>query len=267
MKRILNYPGSKWRIAKWIVDNMPSHQSYLEPYFGSGAVFFNKQKSLVETINDLDGRIVNLFRIMRERPDELAFLIKNTPYARDEFENSLSVSSDSLEDARRMLVRCWFAIGGKTSSKSGFRKLVSPNGPYVVQDWAKMPMTISEAGSRLKEAQIENMDALALIEQSARPEVLIYADPPYLPSTRSSKHYEHEYIESDHRDMLEVLKSHPGPVILSGYDSDLYRDILHDWQVKKIQVTALQGAKRQEVLFINPAATGNGQLNLFEEVE
>ena len=71
MKPVLKYPGSKWRLAEWIVSLMPPHKSYLEPFFGSGAVFFKKPPSRIETINDLDGEIINLFRCIREQPEEL----------------------------------------------------------------------------------------------------------------------------------------------------------------------------------------------------
>ncbi|MBC1209494.1 DNA adenine methylase [Listeria booriae] len=265
MKRILNYPGSKWRLASWIIDHMPEHNTYLEPFFGSGAVFFNKQKSAVETINDIDGRIVNLFQVMRDQPQELARVVLNTPYARNEYDLSLVSAGEPLEDARRMMVRCWFAIGGKTSSKSGFRKLISDNGPYVVQDWNKMPNAIIEAGARLKGAQIEKLDALDLIQQHNRADVLIYADPPYLNETRSSKHYKNEYTDQNHSDLLDVLLDHQGPVILSGYDSEMYKKALKDWTIECKGVNALNGSKRTEILFINPiAAQYTNQLNLFE---
>lgn len=83
--RILHYPGSKWSMADWIIDHMPEHSTYLEPFFGSGAVLFNKTPSRLETINDLDGEVVNLFRVIRDTPDELARAVHWTPYARDEF--------------------------------------------------------------------------------------------------------------------------------------------------------------------------------------
>lgn len=62
LRAVLKYPGSKWRIAEWIVEQIPPHHSYIEPYFGSGAVFFKKQPSNIETINDLDDDVVNLLR-------------------------------------------------------------------------------------------------------------------------------------------------------------------------------------------------------------
>ncbi len=73
--RILHYPGSKWSMADWIISNMPQHSMYLEPFFGSGAVFFNKQPSNIETINDLDEQVVNLFREIRIHANELARMI------------------------------------------------------------------------------------------------------------------------------------------------------------------------------------------------
>ncbi|MBQ3215733.1 MAG: DNA adenine methylase, partial [Oscillospiraceae bacterium] len=68
MTALINYPGSKWGMAKEIVSLMPSHRSYLEPYFGSGAVLFNKPPSAIETINDIDGEVVNFFEILRKLP-------------------------------------------------------------------------------------------------------------------------------------------------------------------------------------------------------
>src|SRR5690606_6650859 len=107
--RILHYPGSKWSMAEWIIDHMPPHQTYLEPFFGSGAVFFTKPPSALETINDIDGDVVNLFRVIRDRPDELARLVDWTPYSREEYYNPYQTGGglDDLERARRFLVRCW----------------------------------------------------------------------------------------------------------------------------------------------------------------
>ncbi|WP_282433525.1 DNA adenine methylase [Desulfosporosinus metallidurans] len=68
---MLHYPGSKWSMTDWIISNMPDHKTYLEPFFGSGAFLFNKGRSKNETVNDIDGNVVNLFRVIRERRNEL----------------------------------------------------------------------------------------------------------------------------------------------------------------------------------------------------
>ena len=84
MSTVLKYPGSKWSTAQWIISNFPPRyekMTYLEPFFGSGAIFFNKNRSSVETINDLDSGVVNLFKVIREHPEELARLVDFTPWS------------------------------------------------------------------------------------------------------------------------------------------------------------------------------------------
>ncbi|MBC1376812.1 DNA adenine methylase, partial [Listeria sp. FSL L7-1699] len=128
MKRILNYPGSKWNIASWIIENMPDHEVYLEPYFGSGAVFFNKHASKIETINDIDSRVVNLFQVIRDRTEELCQAVEFTPLSREEQQKSFFDDGDDVERARRFLVRCWQSIGAKTSDRTGWRSSISKRG-------------------------------------------------------------------------------------------------------------------------------------------
>lgn len=118
---VLKYPGAKWSIAKWILGFIPEHDVYLEPFFGSGAVFFNKRPARIETINDIGSDVVNLFRVIRTKTDELAALIEMTPWARDEYLESYYKTGDELEDARRFLVRCWQAYGTRTGGGTGWR--------------------------------------------------------------------------------------------------------------------------------------------------
>ncbi|WP_371811496.1 DNA adenine methylase [Sporosarcina sp. Te-1] len=93
---------------------MPEHKTYLEPFFGSGAVFFNKEPVKVEIINDIDGDVVNLFRVIRDKPMELARGLQWTPYSREEYMDSHLKVKDDIERARRFLVRCWQSIRVKT---------------------------------------------------------------------------------------------------------------------------------------------------------
>lgn len=153
----------------------------------------------------------------------------------------------------------------KNRFKSGWRCLISSNGPHVVSDWNRIPDRIKLVSNRLKNTQIECFNALDLIQRYNRPEVLIYADPPYMNETRTSKHYQHEMELDEHVTLLEVLNDHKGPVLLSGYTHDLYINRLKDWIHIKKDSTALGGAKRIESLWLNPiAAEQMKQLNLFE---
>lgn len=107
MKSILKYPGAKNRLASWICEYIPKHDVYVEPFAGSLAVFFNKQRSHIETVNDIDEEIVNFFRILRDRSDELERAIEFTPFSRSEYKAAYEPSYNDLERARRILDGIW----------------------------------------------------------------------------------------------------------------------------------------------------------------
>jgi DNA adenine methylase len=256
---VLRYPGAKWRIADWIISYLPPHTHYLEPYFGSGAVFFNKPSSKVETINDIDDQVVNLFRVLREQPDELARLIEFTPWSRQEYYESYTPADNSLESARRYLVRCCQSHGSMLSGKTGWKNDVSGlPGSATATVWRLVPKRILVMASRLKRAQIENLPALEVIERHKSPAVLIYADPPYIIKTRSGELYAHEMTDADHEELLEVLDKHPGPVLLSGYANPMYDERLKHWDRVTKKAMAEKGKERTEVLWINPQGRRQG---------
>jgi DNA adenine methylase len=269
---VLKYPGSKWNIADWIVQHMPAHTTYLEPYFGSGAVLFNKSRSSIETINDIDGDISNLFTVIRDNPEELAYKIDFTPWDRREYENILTSakdkisfihSGDNIEDARRFLVRCWMAFGAKTSDRTSWSHNVLEQSSGIAMRWNRIPNSILSIAIRLKGVQIENRPAIDLIKKYNGPDILIYADPPYLLSTRSRRLYKNEMTINDHIELISVLKKHSGPVLISGYPSDLYDTELKKWGRQTIFATTEKGKTRQEVLWLNQVAASrvNGVLD------
>ncbi|MFD1548164.1 DNA adenine methylase [Levilactobacillus fuyuanensis] len=256
MKRILNYPGSKWAMADFIISLMPPHTTYVEPYFGSGAVFFNKTKSKVETINDLDSRVVNFFKVCRDRPEELARAIELTPLSREEHELAYEPSDDPIEDARRFMVRSWQAIGGKTSDHTGWRSNIDKIGGKV-GEWNQLDERILAVADRLKDAQIEHQPALQILDRYNRPGVLAYVDPPYLLSTRTKRHYAVEMTDADHEALLDTLVRFKGKVILSGYPSSMYDSYLCDWHKRYFEAHAEAGQRRQEVLWCNFEPAGS----------
>lgn len=264
MKPVLKYSGSKWGIAKWIVSNMPAHDTYLEPYFGSGAVFFNKAPSRSETLGDVDNRITNLFRVIRDKPGELATLVDMTPWSREEYYRSYELTGDEVEDARRFMIRCWMGFGSKTSDRVGWKNDVQGiNGAFTTRQWNALPEQIYIVTARLKNAQIENQPALQLIERYRYPSVLIYADPPYPLSTRSKRQYAYEMKDSDHIKLLDALDIHPGPVILSSYACPLYDNRLTHWVRRTIKGRAEGGRSREEVLWLNQTAAASIPSRLF----
>lgn len=255
MRAILKYPGAKWSIAKWIIDFIPKHHTYLEPYFGSGAILFNKNPSNIETVNDLDNNVYNLFKVVRECPDELARVIASTPFSRYEYDLTFEIESTEgeIERARRFLVQCWQGHGFRTNGyKVGWKNDVQGRErAYALSNWYRLPNWIMEVTERLKNVQIENRPAVEVIKRFKFKKVFIYADPPYLLDTRAGKQYNHEMNIADHIELLEILMKHPGPVIISGYQSELYDDMLDGWHKESIDALAEHGKKRKEVVWMN----------------
>jgi len=259
MNPILRYPGAKWRLADWIIDHFPPHTGYVEPFFGSGAVFFNKPKSTIETISDIDGAVVNFFKTCREKPDELAYAISLSPWSREEFQKSdfCKETTDDVEAARQFAVRCWQTFGARTCKKTGWRistgktKNCGPDNPAM---WQRLPEIVRQVASRLMDAQIENRPAVDVIKSNNGEQVLIYADPPYVKSTRTlnGDQYRFEMTDQQHVELLEALKKHKGMVLLSGYNNELYREMLPDWEFDTIATKSECGASRTECLWMNP---------------
>ena len=255
MRTVLRYPGSKQRIAPWIIGQMPKHHSYLEPYFGGGAILFNKEPSKIETINDLDDDVINLFLVIREKKEELIEKIVYTPYARVEYDNAFPENSEELTDvdrAKNFLIRSGMGHGFRLCEKCGWKKDVyGREAAYAVRYWNDLPEIITNVAHRLKMVQIEHKPAVELIKAFNHDNVLIYADPPYVLSTRSRKQYRHEMTDQDHVELLEVLLQHTGPVMLSGYDNSIYNTYLAGWKKESIPARAEKSLPRVESLWMN----------------
>ncbi len=255
MNAVVKYPGSKWSIADWIISHMPEHHTYIEPYLGSGAVLFKKRPSPIETVNDLDGMVTNLFQVIRERPEELARAVAATPFSRREYDATFeqSVPQEPIAKARHFLVQCWQGHGFRTNGyKVGWKNDVQGREKaYALSNWYRLPAWILDAAERLRKVQIENRPALEVIKRHRYPNVLIYADPPYVLGTRTGKQYKCEMTDSDHREMLQALLEHPGPVIISGYENAMYNEILQGWHKENINAQAEHGKSRVETIWVN----------------
>ena len=254
MKAVTKYPGSKWRLAPWIISFFPEHHSYLEPFFGSGAVLFNKPRSHIETVNDLDGNVVNLFDWIRKDPERLAHEIYWTPYSRQIYEDAFSgMPEDSFERAVNFYIRLNMGHGFRTTGeKVGWKNdIQGRERAYAARDWTRLPERIMQTAERLRGVQIENRQAVELIQKFNYKNVLIYADPPYVLSTRHGKQYRHEMDDRQQNDLLDVLLAHKGPVVLSGYDSKLYNSRLKSWYRYETTAYSQVCSKKKEVIWMN----------------
>lgn len=270
IKPVLRYPGAKWRIADWIVEQLPPHRGYVEPFAGSAAVLFRKPRAVVECINDLDVEIVNFFTMLRDQPETFARAVELTPYARSEYDLSFEPTDDPIERARRWLVRCTFSHAAKLGSISGMK--VGADGIRTgmatgcpARTWATWPDRLLAAADRFRGVQIEHRPAIDVIAGWNQRGTLLYCDPPYLTSTLASgddhdeagkwaRCYRHTMTDDDHAELLSALDRHPGPVVLSGYRNDLYDDRLNAWRRVERSARAYSNARRVECLWMNPVA-------------
>ena len=265
MKAIMKYPGSKWGTADWIISHFPEHHSYLEPFFGSGGVFFNKPRSNIETINDLDGDVVNLFEWIKDDPERLAHELYYTPYSREIYEAAYKKEpGSSLEKAVLFYIRLNMGHGFRTTGeKVGWKvDIQGREKAYAAADWCNIPEKIMEAAERLRGVQIENRPAVEVIKRFNFENVLIYCDPPYVLSTRCRKQYNKEMTDEDHEELLDALLAHKGPVVISGYRSELYEAKLGTWYQAEKENYAQNAQKRKEIIWCNRPVPEK-QLTLF----
>ena len=234
MRQVLKYPGSKWNIASSLVKLIPVHHSYVEPYFGSGALLFSKPISHIETVNDLDDEVVNLFRCIQNDSEHLARLVMTTPYSRQLYDETYAVNNLEYEPcvkALHFLIQCWQGHGFRTSGgKVGWKNDVQGRErAYALWNWYRLPEWIIEITERLRKVQIENRPALEVIERFNYENVFMYIDPPYVWNSRAGKQYRHEMTDADHEELLKEILQSKAKVMISGYETDMYDYFLSDW--------------------------------------
>lgn len=265
------YFGGKQTLAGRIVERLPPHRHYVEPFAGSLAVLLAKPRSEMETVNDLDGDLMLFFRVLRDRAEDLARVCALTPHARAEHEQSYERPDDlpDLERARRVWV-CLTQGRGGMLRRTGWRHFVDGAATGMPDYLACYVQRLLPAAARLAGVSLEARPALDLIQKYGRNEsVLLYVDPPYLGSTRIwGNQYRHELRSAgEHRELAEALRVARAQVVLSGYDSDLYADLYDGWDSVRLPSStgnAREGERgRVEVLWSNrPISTPT----LFDEV-
>jgi len=266
---LLRYFGGKWQMRHWIVDLLPPHDYYAEPFAGAASILLAKEPAPQgEIINDLNGDVVNLFRVMqsREQGDELIRRLEWTPFARAELEVSREQSSDPIERARRMLIRSFMGIevAGIESSKTGFRMgnvdlaRLDQEGKATfrncARDWENWKQAAGAIRNRLANVMIYERDAFEFIDLMDAPTCLLYVDPPYAHETRAQTRYAVEF--TDHARLVTRLLSCKAMVVLSGYVNSAYEPLeAAGWARKERKSRAnMSDDPRMECLWISPNA-------------
>ncbi|MEB3228626.1 MAG: DNA adenine methylase [Synechocystis sp.] len=230
--------GGKFNHLNWLLPLLPQATHYCEPFAGSAAVLLNRKPSPVETYNDIDGEVVNFFRVLRDQQEDLIQVIGLTPFSREELRLATEEPIDNLselERARRFFVRARQVRTGLAQTASAGRwaycKLTSRAGMAgAVSRWLGSVEGLSEIVQRLLRVQIENATAIEVIQRYDSEETLFYCDPPYPHDSRGDTHaYGYEMTDNDHRELAKVLTNIKGKVALSGYRCELLDELYKDW--------------------------------------
>ena len=279
LKPPFGYYGAKQRLASRIVAMLPPHNAWVEAFCGSAAVTFAKKPARIEVINDRHGEIVNLFDQLRRNHEELCRAVTLTPYAREEFLTARMAQPrlSRLERARRFLVAAMMTVNGTIGNSCGFSfssSFTRAGMEARVSRWNNLPERLAQVAERLRLVRVENRDARELLGMfSDRPATLVYLDPPYL--VKRDLDYvieanDHEF----HEELLELCCKARCMILLSSYDTPLYRKMLPakaGWRRKIIKThtrdTTGKDHVRTEVLwlnkhFVNAARAGKVPIHL-----
>lgn len=256
----VKWHGGKFYLCHRIIDQFTDHHTYVEPFGGAASVLLNKAPSQVEIYNDLDERITRLFRVLRDKGEELRTLLSLTPYSEIEFNDVEEPAENEVEQARRDFVRWRMSLGGRGTSFSFTLHRVRRQMADVVSGYLsiiddQLPNIIN----RLSSVQIVSRPAIDVINTWDSENTLFYCDPPYLPSTRhksSRSIYGYEMSKDEHVQLATKLNDCKGKVVVSGYPSSLYQKLFSGWRTAAFDIAnhAAGGkskARKQEVLWLN----------------
>lgn len=257
-----NYFGGKYQFLEELFPLFPKHFHFVELMSGSGAVILNKDSSKMDTMNDIDGNVVNFFKVLRDKPEEFIRILSLTPVSRQEYKSAWPIdeeNSSELEMARRFFVRCRMSFQGSGLVQStGFNACMATSQQGRSKNVAKYFNSIDKLPAvieKLQTIQIENLCYMDLIKKYDRPETFFYVDPPYELRMRNyKKWYNHEFSDKDHALLAENLKNIKGMAMVSGYESPMYMELYKDWTFipLKERKHSMKGSKAwKECVWIN----------------
>ena len=269
----IKWHGGKYYLRQWILDLMPPHLHYVEPFFGAGSVLLARDpardwmqtsegkklpsylKGCSEVVNDIHEELINFWRVLQNPQEFLEFQrrVELTPFSQREFEDAARMppDADATERAIRFFIRARQSRQGlmrdfATLSRTRTRGRISDQ----TSAYLGAVEGLTDIHQRLQGVVILNDDACSVIRKQDGELTLFYCDPPYHHDTRSTTgEYDHEMTEAQHSELLEVLSRIEGRFLLSGYPCALYseRERRHGWNrhEKQIDNKAASGKSKE----------------------
>jgi len=243
------------KTLNWLLARLPMQNAYLEPFGGSAAILLNRPRAVIETFNDINQDVINFFRQLRDNGPELIRRLQLTPYSREEYEKAQKVLygpiegrvSDLVEWARLYYVEARQSFTAKTKSGWSYCRSIESRAAKSYS-WAAGIEQLPDILERFRGVQIENDNALKIIRRYDTEDCIIYEDPPYLISTRTQPEgYNYEVNTLFHRTLAKLNRELKAKVAVSGYESDLYRELYEEkgWWRFDAADTSLSSSNRE----------------------
>jgi DNA adenine methylase len=252
-----SYYGGKYTHLKWLLPYFVRCNHFVDVCGGSAAAILNVEPYPVETYNDINGDVVNFFKVLRNRGDQLIDALSLTPYSRVEFENAMAGVVDELEMARRFFIvasQAYNSVGHRPAWRGTLTR-VRCSISESTSRWLNGVAGLRDLIDRLQVINFENLHFRDLIPKYDQGNTLFYIDPPYYPDTRVSKQsYRYEMTKEEHKELADILNEVKGFVCLSGYDHDFYNKNFPSTKWRRhYQDTATRTTKkaRVEMLLMN----------------
>lgn len=246
MKTPITWVGGKHFLAKKLIEYFPRHITYVELFGGGASVLFQKPPSKCETFNDINGDLINFFRVLRDNDKFKKFyeIVNLIPYSRQEYYESIASLSEGsdVERAIKFFIVARMSFAGGFDSWAYSKLSSSNNMSQKVNSWLNTIKLLPEISERLKKVQIENRDYKVVMKNFNDPDIFIYADPPYL-NTRSKFNTYKMWSEDEHSEFLDLCLDSKSKIMISGYYSDLYNEKLQGWNTKIFE-SKLYSAKK-----------------------
>lgn len=241
-KPIIPWIGGKRRLAKQLLSFFPKHDCYVEPFCGAAALFFAKDPSRVEVINDINTELVNLYRVVQHHLEEFIRQFKWSLVSRKMYEWLQLTTPDTLTDIQRA-ARFYYlqkmAFGGKVSGQSfGTATTAAPR-----LNLLRIEEDLSQAHLRLSRVYVEHLDWLTCIKKYDREHTLFYCDPPYW----QTEGYGVDFAFENYIQLAELAKNIKGKMIISVNDIKEMRDVFKGLYIENTDIKYTVGGSRTDL--------------------
>lgn len=237
---IVPWIGGKRRLAKQILPLLPEHGCYVEAFCGAAAIFFAKAPAKVEVLNDCNGDLVRLYRVVQHHLEEFVRHFKWALASRQIYEWTQATPPDTLTDiqrAARFFYLQKLGFGGKVEGQTFGTATTSKAHLNLL----RLEEDLSAVHLRMHQVTIENLDWAACVARYDRPHTLFYLDPPYWKTEGYGVGFGFEQYER----MAELLGSIKGKALISVNDIPEMRQVFAGHAMKHLQISYTVGRDRK----------------------